>query len=48
MKKCSGKMPVLPFLPLVTKDLRFMADGNPKNIGDLINFDRFVGYADCV
>eukprot|EP00049_Salpingoeca_infusionum_P006272 m.104304 g.104304 ORF g.104304 m.104304 type:complete len:1404 (+) comp13258_c0_seq3:837-5048(+) len=38
-KKCSHKT-CLPFLPIVTKDLRFMGDGLEKRVEGLINFQR--------
>ena len=39
-KKLSSKTPRIPFLPIIMKDLRFIADGNEKKVDGLLNFDR--------
>ena len=35
-----SKPPILPFLPILMKDLTFMQDGNPSKYKDMINFDK--------
>ncbi|EGD78457.1 hypothetical protein PTSG_09152 [Salpingoeca rosetta] len=39
-KKLASKAPRVAFLPIVMKDLRFIADGNQKKVQGLLNFDR--------
>jgi hypothetical protein len=41
-KKHTSKTPLLPFLPLVTKDLRFLADASMSAHPHLIDFSRYV------
>lgn len=48
VRRLSGRQARLDFLPVVMKDLQFMADGNPKSIDGLINFDRFAISSSCI
>eukprot|EP00045_Choanoeca_perplexa_P006859 m.59687 g.59687 ORF g.59687 m.59687 type:complete len:1185 (+) comp13822_c0_seq1:86-3640(+) len=40
VKKLDKKSPRVLFLPLLMKDMRFLADGNPKKIDGLHNYER--------
>lgn len=40
VKRLDKKVPRVLFLPLLMKDMRFLADGNPKKIDGLHNYER--------
>lgn len=44
-----GKPPLIPFVPLVLKDVTFINDGYPNKIGGkLINFEKCRMIGDCL
>jgi hypothetical protein len=42
------KPPILPFLPILMKDLTFMQDGNPSMYKHMVNFDKLRTMANRV